>query len=566
MIRTFAKHQIRRQVELSDCLWRFHSGDRRARTAWQPVQVPGCWEQLPGLENYRGVGTYERTFEVQGSAPATLRLTCYGVSHTATVLVDGQLAEQHYNAYTAFSVLLPQLAPGQHTLTIEADNRFSPDSALHVPNDYMTYGGIIRAVSLEQLPQVYLRHLKTTPLWNPKGSWQLRVELALANISTTAQHCVPEVQLPELATGYAWPEQRLAAGEERQVRTVLDLPTAQAWSPEMPQLYRVVAQLSQNGQVTDDLIERTGLREIRLDGSDLRLNGRKLRIKGFCRHEDHPSFGCALPFAAIQQDLVLLKDLGANSVRTSHYPNSELFLDLCDEQGILVWEENHARGLTEEQMRNPNFEPQAEACIREMIRVDYNHPCIYIWGILNECASDTSYGRSCYARQYELIGQLDRSRPRSSASCKFLTDRCLDLPEVVSFNIYPEWYNDQAAPAFLTELYTWVQEETAGRGKPFLITETGAGAIYGYRTPSQAKWSEEYQAQALRDQLAAVFNQPGCSGVYVWQFCDVRVSREWFSSRPRSMNNKGVVDEYRRPKLSYAVVQDCFRALDNYRE
>jgi len=217
-------------------------------------------------------------------------------------------------------------------------------------------------------------------------------------------------------------------------------------------------------------------------------------------------------------------------------------------------------------MRNPNFERQAEEVIREMIMYHYNHPSIYIWGILNECASETSYGRECYEKQYELIRQLDSSRPRSSASCKFKTDICLDFPEVVSYNIYPKWYHDTPVQEYLDDLYQWVQTEAPGKGKPFLITEVGAGAIYGYRTPTKVKWSEEYQADTLGEQLTAILEHPGASGLYIWQFCDVRVSEEWFHSRPRTMNNKGIVDEYRRRKLSYEIVKKIYTNYGNYKE
>ena len=297
---------------------------------------------------------------------------------------------------------------------------------------------------------------------------------------------------------------------------------------------------------------------VALSGKHILLNGAPLRIKGVCRHEDHPQYGCALPFAAMAYDLALIRDLGANSVRTAHYPNDEVFLDLCDELGILVWEENHARGLSLEQMQNPNFERQALGVTREMVTQHYNHPSIYIWGILNECASDSAYGKTCYQEQFACIRALDRSRPCSFASCKFKTDICFGLPEVVSYNIYPKWYHDMPAKEYLADLYDWVQRETEGAGKPFLVTEIGAGGLYGYRSPYATKWSEEFQAKTLREQLEAVLSFEDCAGVYTWQFCDTRISEEWWGGRPRTMNNKGIVDEYRRPKLCYEVVKETF--------
>ena len=103
-----------------------------------------------------------------------------------------------------------------------------------------------------------------------------------------------------------------------------------------------------------------------------------------------------------------------------------------------------------------------------------------------------------------------------------------------------------------------MQDETDGRGKPFLVTEIGAGGLYGYRTHYASKWSEEYQQKALEEQLTDVLSHPACSGVYIWQFSDIRISEEWWGTRPRTMNNKGVVDEYRRPKLCYETVKRIF--------
>ena len=117
----------------------------------------------------------------------------------------------------------------------------------------------------------------------------------------------------------------------------------------------------------------------------------------------------------------------------------------------------------------------------------------------------------------------------------------------------------------MDDLYKWIQT-TPGEGKPFLITEVGAGAIYGYRTPAKVKWSEEYQVQALEEQLNAILSYNDCSGVYIWQFCDVRVTNDWWNTRPRTMNNKGIVDEYRRPKLAYETVKKIFSSVDTYRE
>lgn len=558
MVRVFDTHNIRDSKELTASLWSFHTmdGDRKDKVI--QVNVPSCWEMYPDTATYRGKASYLRTFEASGN----VRLEFKGVSHTATVLVDGEEVASHYNAYTIFEVILKNLKPGPHTLEVIVDNSFGEESALHIPNDYQSYGGISRPVVLEQLRNAYIKWIHFTPLAEDDSyqNWKGRAEICLCNLSHETFQGLLEIQLKEATWGRISIE--LKPGETKCFQTEeLACLGVQSWSPETPELYYLNAVLQNSkGEEIDDLIDRVGFREISINGKDILLNGKKLYIKGFCRHEDHPQFGCALPFAAIQYDLLLAKDLGANSIRTSHYPNDEIFLDLCDEQGILVWEENHARGLSEENMRNPNFERQCEDCIREMITAHYNHPSIYIWGILNECASHTEYGKKCYEAQYALIRELDDSRPRSSASCQFKTDICFGYPEVVSYNIYPKWYHDTPVKEYLNELYNWIQTDTRGAEKPFLVTEIGAGAIYGYRTPSHVKWSEEYQADALEQQITAVFEQEGCNGIYIWQFCDCRVCDSWFGTRPRTMNNKGVVDEYRRPKLAYETVKRLFRS------
>lgn len=556
MIRTFCTHEIRKVRELSGSLWEFSpcTGDlagRKYRTA-----VPGCWESMPDFSSYRGVGVFSREIETEG----VFRLVFKGVSHTARVCLDGREIGSHYNAYTPFAVAVTDVMAGRHLLEVYADNTFGEASALHIPNDYMSYGGISRGVLLEELTDMYIEYIHAVPVMEKDG-WKAVVSVKVKNWSAAGKACRLYLDLAGIASEAM--ELTLEAGGEKTVDFQLSAAEAETWEIKNPKLYTVRATLSDENGAFDDQIDRMGFREIRTEGKDILLNGKKLRIRGFCRHEDHPMFGCALPYAAIQQDLETAMDLGANAIRTAHYPNDELFLDLCDEQGILVWEENHARGLTLEHMQNPNFERQVETCIEEMITAHINHPSVIIWGILNECASDTEYGYECYKKQYDLIKRMDFSRPRSSASCKFKTDICFGLPEIVSYNLYPEWYHETPASEYVKDIYDWVQRESEGSGKPFLVTEIGAGAIYGFRSHTLCKWSEEYQAKALEDQITAVLEQEGCSGIFIWQLCDVRVSDEWFASRPRTMNNKGIVDEYRRRKLAYDVVKRIYHAYED---
>lgn len=147
MLRMFATHEIRRQEELSDCLWDFSTMPDKGDPVQGKAVVPGCWENWPGTRTYRGKACYEKEFEAGGN----LRLEFKGVSHTADVFLDGKHLAHHYNAYTSFSAVVQGLPEGRHRLKVVVDNSFCEESALHVPNDYQSYGGITRGVAMERL-------------------------------------------------------------------------------------------------------------------------------------------------------------------------------------------------------------------------------------------------------------------------------------------------------------------------------------------------------------------------------------------------------------------------------
>lgn len=564
MIRMFEQHKIRFQKELEG-YWEFMP----AATEELPLRydykmyVPGCWENDIRFNGYRGIGVFRRKIFLDENT--NLRLNFKGVSHTAHVYFDGEKIKKHYNAYTEFSKIVQNVKKGEHELTVVVDNRFTEESALHVPNDYYCYGGLTRPVIIEKVPEVFIKHIHFTP-YQHENAWKAKIDVFIENITDNAVNIKAKIRFDMKDCGV--PEYETFAevnpGEEKVISAVINFENVQAWSPSNPKLYLVEANLFIDGDENpaDDLIERVGFRSIQVEGYDIKLNGEKIFLKGFNRHEDHPAAGCAIPTQLMTTDLYLMEDMGANTVRTCHYPNDERFLDMCDERGMLVWEENHARGFSLEQMKHPYFEQQCKDCIDEMITSHYNHPSIVIWGILNECASDTEEGRLMYEKQFRQIKSMDASRPLTFASCKHFKDICLDMVDIVSDNLYFGWYNesrrkDEIEKDYQEEL-SWINS-TAGRGKPIIISEFGAGGIYGTHSPYAPKWSEERQNEILDNQLSIYLNRPEIVGALIWQFCDCRVTEEkWSLRRPRTMNNKGVVDEYRRPKLAYTTVKKHF--------
>lgn len=571
MDRLFERHRIRNVKEL-DGMWDFvmEGVNRRYR-----LPVPGCWEQHPDFLAHRGRGCYSR--EVWVEKPGNLRLEFKGVSHTAEVFLDGRQIARHYNAFTPFSAVVRHVGKGIHRLDVHVDNTFGEHSALHVPNDYYTYGGITRPAVMESLPDVYIKEMHFTP--SCAGDvWSGRVEAVVCNLSDRAVSVVLEGSLkPWRGSASVEPEEHFTCAAEEadkpfasveaeipaegEAALVLEgvFPEALAWSHQSPNLYLLQAVLLSDGEPVDDLIDRVGFRVVEVRGTKLLLNGQPVYLKGFNRHEDYAVEGCAVSLQHMVQDMDLMQDMNANALRTCHYPNDERFLDLCDERGILVWEENHARGFDLEKMQNPNFERQCEDCIREMIQNHYNHPSIVIWGILNECAAEEPEGREMYRKQYEQIRSLDATRPTTSATCRHFTDICLDLPDVVSFNMYSGWYQDCDIDERNAQEIEWIRR-SGGEGKPIIVSELGAAAVYGYRDRSRCKWSEEYQADLIGRSLDVYMRDENIIGVFIWQFADCRVTEEggWFATRARCHNNKGIVDEYRRPKEAYDVVKEYF--------
>ncbi len=561
MLRMFRTHELRR-VESLDGYWECatqHSRSGRGRLPSrypERVMVPGTWESIPGLHTYRGTAWFRR--DVEAMEDTALQIAFGGVSHTGTVFIDGKRVGGHYDAFTPWAVLAPRLRAGTHELVVEVDNTFGGHSALHIENDYYTYGGITRPVEVHHVPEVCIERLSAIPRFG-RRDWTLQVSVVLRNCSRRALERGVSVALRGVESG-AQCGVIVPAGKTREVHLDLRAPGVDTWSAQSPRLYLLDAHVLDQGVPVDDCVERVGFREVAVRGTKILLNRAPLTLKGFNRHEDHPSFGCALPPEMMARDLALMKDLGANFVRTSHYPNDMRFLDMCDETGMYVWEESHARNVP---FAAPKFREQIAQSTTEMVQWHASHPSIIMWGCLNECDSVSAAGRREYERVIGLLHRLDPSRPVTFASDKARRDICLDLVDIVSWNRYDAWYGgkpENVKPR-IEDIIAWLDSKASrgGAGKPLIMSEFGAGAIPGVRNPSRDPWTEEYQCDALDESLRVYLNHPRISGSVIWQFCDVRVTRGWWGGRPRTMNNKGVVDEYRRPKLAYDVVRKRMR-------
>ena len=557
MHRTFATTTMRRQIDLQGCWdWLPDPNDAGIAEEWyrrfpargQQVWVPGVWNTCREYLHYEGAAWYRTRFTSGPCAAAVVRFSA--VTHQANVWLDGEPLGEHYGAFLPFCFPVPALESGEHELVVRVDNTHDMTSTIPSANlDWFRYGGIHRPVWVEELPGPgYISCVRLTPVVSgAKATLRVRAELTNVGDRVIDERWTLYLDGRPAKRGQV----RLDPGDAQVLLFAVDVPDARLWSPGDPQLYTVRLEFA-----GDDVIDRTGFRSLVVRGTDVLLNGEPLRIRGVNRHEDHPDWGFALPPHLMLRDLELLADLGATSIRGAHYPNDQRLLDLCDERGILFMEEIPLWGFSREQMVQDVIANRDSAMVWAMIERDSNHPCIWAWSVLNECATDTPEGRLVVERLVDTAREADPTRPVTYATDRHLNDICLDLVDVVCVNAYHGWYtHDLSWPEFLDRMRAKIG------AKPMVVTEFGAGAIYGnHALEDGVIWSEEYQRRLLAECVQHLHQRRDLAGYYVWQLYDTRSDAGARAlRRPRSYNNKGLLDEYRRPKLAYYALRELLR-------
>jgi beta-glucuronidase len=416
--------------------------------------------------------------------------------------------------------------------------------------DWYPYGGITRDVELHHLGKTWIDDLRVTTLSIQPP--EIQIDINYGSIGASDKTLL-EIRLDDETV---IEEEIGLTGSDRKISRTLSIPDAALWSPSSPNLHILHVFLG-----GDDLRERVGLRVVDVIGSQIYLNKVPLTLIGVNRHEFHPQFGHSQPPALLISDLQHLKDLGCNFVRGSHYPQDQRFLDLCDEMGICVWSEAIGWQHTAEHLTDPDFINAQKCHIEEMIRSAANRAAVIMWGLLNESQSHDSRNRPAYITLIDHIRQLDPTRPVTYASCFPYEDLCFDLIDIVSINTYPGWYVGEISeiPDRLEEIFAFLDDNLPSP-KPVIISEIGAGAIPGWHDSNKGRWTEEYQAQLLEDVINFLFfKKKRVSGLSVWLFNDFRTKSS--VGRPRGYNNKGLLDEYRRPKLAYHHVKRLFSSI-----
>lgn len=520
------------------------------------MPVPGCFDATPAYAGRRGLAAYRTRAVLMDGTPHRLYLD--GLHHWGRVFVGGRRLGDHVGGFTRFGLDITGHKPGETEIVVLADNRLDyARCPLHLEYfDWYHYGGIARGAELHRLGEAWIERVRcVTTDWR-RGAVALSVEFRHADgeappldlaITCDGRRVLREQLSPEDA----------AAGR---IERTLDLAGLAPWSPGEPNLHILHVRLG-----LDDRRERIGIRQVRTEGRQILVNDRPVRLLGFNRHDAHPQFGHAVPEMIQAADVQILRDMGCNFVRGSHYPQDARFLDLCDEVGLCVWSESIGWQQQPGHLADEHYLRAAETNLDEMVEEAINHPSVILWGVLNEGDSHKPESRPGYERLLGRLRRLDPSRPVTFASNHVWDDVCLDLADVISVNDYPGWYHlsIEEIPAHLQRIVERLEAKGFG-DRPLILSEIGAAAVYGWRDWHGDRWSEAYQARLLETVIPALFEASDrWCGLAIWQFCDGRTTsfRQTVMTRARGYNNKGVLDEYRRPKQAYESVKRLFRGL-----
>ncbi len=519
------------------------------------VWIPGSWNTYARYWHYEGAAWFQRAFEVPASGE--LRIRFAGVFYRSKVWLDGKLLGEHEGGYTPFTFLIPGVTKGAHRLVVLVDNRLDDESLPKQGVDWFPYGGIYRSVYAELVPDVFIDYfwVKTPDFSEAQATLEIQAFLRNASGQSKDQRVELEVDGKRLYSGI----HRVTGGDTK-VTFKAALPGPRTWSPDSPYLYSARLLLP---DAADDQYTRFGVRSFKSDKCRILLNGEAFKFMGANHHDDHPDWGPAMPPHIIRQDIEILKRMGANGVR-SHYPTDEMFLDYCDEVGLVFFEEVPAWQYSADQMARAVVQDKIKTQLREMVDRDMNHPSIFVWSLGNEWPE--------FSKSYDVIKSLIEYAHAldSSRFITFVTGGAQigppsGLVDIISTNwAQYQWYEpfttlDPAEGEKSIGVLNQIHEQFPD--KPVILTEFGgAESQAGWHNWGNVKWSEEYQARNVSDSGRFGLEQDWISGGFVWQFSETRSAPERFlSGRLRGWNSKGVVDPYRSPKLAFYKLQELFR-------
>ncbi len=509
-----------------------------------PVGVPGSWnDQVPGARDELGPAWYERRFEAPPLTPGREAVIRFGsVCYAAQVWLNGRWLGGHEGGHLPFAVpCAGALTDGENVLVVRVDGRLGrdrvppglvPPGQSHgrafypdVPFDFFPYAGIHRRTELVITPSDGIRDLRVETARDGDGAvFSVAADTGDGALALTLD------------------------GEP--LKSPHRVEATALWSAQSPLLHVLEAELRRGGALVDRYTLRCGIRTVEVNGDELLLNGAPVRLRGFARHEDFPVLGRGVSPALAARDLHLMRQLGANSFRTAHYPCDEETLDIADRLGLMVIAETPNVGLffgdgggdgggdgagDRDGRRRQEL---ALAFLAEMIARDRNRACVIAWSVANEPRMNHPLAAGAMRELCDTARALDGSRPASYAT-DLPDEPGIDAADIIFLNSYPGWYSHpgrlDVAESVLASTLDRLHERYR---KPVVLTEFGADAMPGAHADPPAMWTEEYQAELIERFLRVAAERDFVAGTHVWAFADFATAQA--DHRPSSLNFKGV--------------------------
>lgn len=534
-----------RKIILLDKNWTFYKNPDS--TQGEEVSLPHTWNAVDGQDGgndyYRGTCKYECHFsrpELETDGKAYLEFD--GAAMTADVVINGTKAVHHEGGYGAFRADITQYLKDENKLEVYVDNS---DNTKVYPQkaDFTFYGGLYRMVKLVTVSKNHFEldyaggtGIKVTP------------EVTLTDAAAKKADAKVTVELwmvgdAEAVTVTIDGQQKETPVENGYAKAVFDLANVHLWDGvDDPYLYTAKAELSDG-----DIVETTfGCRSFSIDPQKgFFLNGRSYPLRGVSRHQDRAGAGNALTHEMHREDMEIIKELGADTIRLAHYQHAQEFYDLCDENGMIVWAEipyitMHMSDGTENTLSQ----------MRELVVQNYNHPSIVCWGLSNEITAASAVNEELlenHRKLNDLCHALDMTRPTVMADVFMLeTDSpMLEIPDMNSYNLYFGWYLGELEQndSFFDAYHTTYPDRVIG------LSEYGADANPAYHSanPERGDYTEEYQCIYHEHMAKMIEERPYLWATHVWNLFDFAADGRDEGGK-HGVNQKGLVTIDRKLK------------------
>ncbi|ADY53181.1 Beta-glucuronidase [Pseudopedobacter saltans DSM 12145] len=517
------------------------------------LNVPGDWNsQADKFLYYEGTVWYKKSFDYKKSDTNNKLYVYFGaVSYRADVYLNGKKLGMHKGAFSPFNFEIPSslLKEKDNFLVVKVDNRRYADEIPTLNTDWWNYGGIIRDVSLVEVPNQFISNYfiqlaKPHTKSNLIEGW-VEVKNAKANEEVY-------VEIPELKIN-----QKFTVNAAGRAEVKINAPKLKLWSLENPKLYQVNI-----SSKADKVSEKIGFRNIEVQGEKVLLNGKSLFLRGISIHSEIPQEGRR---ANTQKDANQLlgwaRELGCNMVRLAHYPHDEKMTRLADSLGLLVWSEIPVY-WTIDFTSDKVFE-KAKTQLDEMIDRDKNRASIIIWSVGNETPVSevrTNFMKNLLAEARKqdptrLVSAALEVNYHSEENMRWIDDPLGAYVDIVSFNQYLGWYGGTPESCRTANWGTHYK-------KPLFISETGAEAVGGFNADAKQLWSEEFQEWYYKEQVDMLKRMPSnFIGISPWILADFRSPRRNNPVYQEGWNNKGLYDHQGRKKKAFYVLKGYYDEL-----